>query len=104
MVELPASPWLSTPAGTVQGGATALLADTALACAIQTTLPRGDTFLPLDVKVNYLRPVIPDGRLLTATSKVTHQGRSLAVAHATVHNADGRPVALATGSASLTST
>ncbi|HUR48015.1 MAG TPA: PaaI family thioesterase [Acidimicrobiales bacterium] len=102
VVELPASPWLSTPAGTVQGGFTALIADTALACAIQTTLRRGDTFVPLDVKVNYLRPVMPDGRLLTATAKVTHEGRSLAVAHATVHNADGKPVALATGSAALT--
>jgi uncharacterized protein (TIGR00369 family) len=86
----------------VQGGFTALIADTALACAIQTTMERGDAFLPLDVKVNYLRPVMPDGRLLTATAMVTHQGRSLAVAHATVHNADGKPVALATGSAALT--
>ena len=103
VVALPASPWLSTPAGTVQGGFTALIADTALACAIQTTLERGDAFLPLDVKVNYLRPVMPDGRELTATASVTHRGRSLAVAHATVHNADGKPVALATGSAAVTS-
>ena len=101
VVTLPASPWLSTPAGTVQGGFTALIADTALACAIQTTIQRGDSFLPLDVKVNYLRPVMPDGRELTATAEVTHRGRSLAVAHATVHNADGKPVALATGSAAL---
>lgn len=103
VVAMPATPWLSTPAGTVQGGFTALIADTALACAIQTTMPRGDAFLPLDVKVNYLRPVMPDGRPLTATAEVTHRGRSLAVAHATVHNADGKPVALATGSAALTS-
>lgn len=103
VVSLPASAWLSTPAGSVQGGFTALIADTALACAIQTTIPRGDAFLPLDVKVNYLRPVWPDGRLLRATAEVTHKGRSLAVAHATVHNADGKPVALATGSAALTS-
>lgn len=101
VIDLPASPWLSTPAGTVQGGLTALLADTALACAIQTAMQRGDTFLPLDVKVNYLRPVFPDGRPLTATAEVTHRGRSLAVAHAKVHNADGKPVALATGSAAL---
>lgn len=103
VVALPATAWLSTPAQTVQGGVTALVADTALACAIQTTMQSGDAFLPLDVKVNYLRPVFPDGRLLTATAEVTHRGRSLAVAHTTVHNADGKPVALATGSAALTS-
>lgn len=102
IVALPCSPWLSSPAGTIQGGVTALIADSALACAVQTTMRRGDTFLPLDVKVNYLRPVFPDGRQLTATAEVTHRGRSLAVAHATVHNADGKAVALATGSAALT--
>lgn len=101
-VALPCSPWLTTPAGTVQGGVTALIADCALACAVQTTMDRGDSFLPLDIKVNYLRPVFGDGRPLTATAELTHRGRSLAIAHATVHNADGKPVALATGSAALT--
>lgn len=100
-VTIPATEWLATPAGTVQGGVTALVADTALACAIQSTVERGDEYLPLDVKVNYLRPVIPDGRPVTATGEVTHRGRSLAVAHATVENADGKQVALATGSASI---
>lgn len=100
-VTMPATEWLCSPAGTVQGGVTALLADTALACAIQTTVERGDSFLPLDVKVNYLRPLLRDGRPVTATGEVTHRGRSLAVAHATVENADGRQVALATGSAAL---
>lgn len=100
-VAMPASEWLCSPARTVQGGVTALLADTALACAIQTTVERGDGFLPLDVKVNFLRPVLPDGRRVTAAGEVSHRGRSLAVAHAAVESADGKPVALATGSAAL---
>lgn len=102
-VAMPASEWLCSPAGTVQGGVTALLADTALTCAIQGTVEHGSSFLPLDVKVNYLRPILPDGRPVTAADEVTHRGRSLAVAHATVENADGKPVALATGSATLSS-
>lgn len=100
-VALPATEWLCSPAGAVQGGVTALVADAALACAIQTTVERGDAFLPLDVKVNYLRPILPDGRMVTATAEVTHRGRSLVVAHATVHNADAKQVALATGSAAV---
>ena len=36
---LPASEWLCSPLGTVQGGVLAMLADTALACAMQTTVP-----------------------------------------------------------------
>lgn len=98
-VTAPASEWFCSPARTVQGGVTALIADTALACAIQTTVDRGDAFLPLDVKVNYLRPLLGDGRAVTATGEVTHRGRSLVVAHAVVENADGKQVALATGSA-----
>lgn len=100
-VSLPASEWLATPGGTVQGGFTAMLADTALACAIQTTRERGDSFFPLDIKVNYLRPVFPDGKMVKAVGEVTHRGRSLTVAHATVVNADGKPVATATGSARM---
>lgn len=98
-VTMPATEWFCTPARTVQGGVTALIADTALACAIQTTVDRGDSFLPVDIKVNHLRPVFADGRDLVAEAAVTHRGRSIAVAHATVRNADGKPVAVATGSA-----
>lgn len=98
-LSMPATGWLTTPAGTVQGGFTAMLADAALACSIQTHMERGDSFVPVDVKVNYLRPVFPDNRPLTAVGTVTHKGRSLAIAHASVTNSDGKPVAIATGSA-----
>lgn len=98
-VSMPTSEWFCTPAGTMQGGVTALIADTALACAVQTTVDRGDSFLPVDVKVNHLRPVLPGTGRLTAQAEVTHRGRSIAVAHATVRNEDGKAVATATGSA-----
>jgi len=94
---LPASAWLCSPAGTVEGGAISLLADTALATAVQTTLPRRTAYTPLDLKVNYLRPVFPDGRDLVARARVIHRGRTLAVASAELENADGKPVAVATG-------
>jgi uncharacterized protein (TIGR00369 family) len=96
---LPTSPWLTSPLGTVQGGATALLADTVLATAVQTTLPKRTVYAPLDLKVNYLRPVFADGRDLIGTAKVVHRGRTLAVASAEIHNADGKKVAVATGTA-----
>jgi uncharacterized protein (TIGR00369 family) len=94
---MPSSPWLCSPAGTVEGGAIALLADTVLATAVQTTLPRRTAYTPLDLKVNYLRPVFPDDRELTGRGTVTHRGRTLAVAGAELRNADGKLVAVATG-------
>jgi uncharacterized protein (TIGR00369 family) len=96
---LPSTGWLTSPLGTVQGGSIALIADTALATAVQTTTPARTTYSPLDLKVSYLRPVFADGRDIQATATVVHRGRSLAVAQAEVRNADGKPVALATGTA-----
>ena len=95
---LPCSRWLSTSARTVQGGFTAMLAEAALAAAVYSTAPAGTATATLDLKVNYLRPVFPDDRDLTARARVLHAGRTIAIAAAELTNADGKPVALATGS------
>ena len=96
---LPTSPWLTSPIGTVQGGATALLADTVLSTAVQTTIPNRTAYVPLDLKVNYLRPVFADGRDLIGTGAVVHRGRTLAVASAEIRGAAGKKVAVAAGTA-----
>jgi uncharacterized protein (TIGR00369 family) len=79
----------------------ALLADIALGAAIGTTLPAGTALAPVDLKVNYLRPLAADGREATARGTVLHSGRRIAVANAEVRNADDKAVALATGSAMI---
>ena len=95
---VPCTRWLCGPVGNVQGGVLALLAQTAHHAAAQTTAGAGVGLVPLDLKVNLLRPVPPDGRVLRARGHVVHQGRSYVVAEAEVTNADGKRVALATGS------
>jgi uncharacterized protein (TIGR00369 family) len=99
---MPATQWLcAPPRGRVQGGAVALLAETALDGAIQAVLPAGTALAPIDLKVNYLRPLAADGREAVAHGRVQHAGRRIAVAGAEVLDADGRPVAVATGSAMI---
>jgi uncharacterized protein (TIGR00369 family) len=98
---LPASQWLASPAPVLYGGAIAMLADAALSCAVMTINPAGSSFAPLDLKVNYLRPVLPDGSLLTARATLVHRGRSMAVATAEILNAEGKKVALASSSSML---
>jgi uncharacterized protein (TIGR00369 family) len=95
---LPCSKWLSTSAGTIQGGFTAMLAEAAMASAAFSTAPAGTAVATLDFKVNYLRPVFPDGEDLTARARILHRGRTLAIAAADVTNSEGKQVALATGS------
>jgi uncharacterized protein (TIGR00369 family) len=96
---MPASGWLCAPVqGRLYGGAIALLAGTAIDGAVQTTLPAGTAFGPVDLKVYFLRPVTPDGRDLVARGTVIHRGRGMAIGTSEVFDADGKKVAVATGS------
>jgi uncharacterized protein (TIGR00369 family) len=97
-VVMPCSEWLASPSGRLQGGAIAMLADFAMLIAVETTVPAGLAFAGLDLKANFLRPVSPDLSELTARAQVIHAGRTIAIARATVSNAEGKPVLLATGS------
>jgi uncharacterized protein (TIGR00369 family) len=97
---MPASEWLCSPVqGRLYGGAIAMLAGTAIDGTVQTTLPAGTAFAPVDLKVYFLRPVRPDGRDLVARGTVIHRGRSMAIGTSEVFDADGKKVAVATGSA-----
>jgi uncharacterized protein (TIGR00369 family) len=95
------SPWFTSPAGTVYGGFLAFLADSVLAGAVNTVIPPGSTFAPLDLKVSFLRPVMPDGRTITASATVVHRGRTLVVADAQIVSADGKVAVKATSSAAV---
>jgi len=98
--KMPASEWLCSPVqGRLYGGAIAMLAGTAIDGTVQTTLPAGTAFAPVDLKVYFLRPVPPDGRDLLARGTVIHQGRTIAIGTSDVFDADGKKVAVATGSA-----
>jgi uncharacterized protein (TIGR00369 family) len=69
--ELPASPWLNNAFGVVYGGALALLADSAIAGAIWTTMDAGEALASLNRHVSFFRPVLADGRRLVAKGHVT---------------------------------
>ena len=97
-VVMPASEWLASPTRLLQGGTLVMLADTAMLLAVMTISPAGTAYVGLDLKVNFLRPAPPDGRDLTARAEVVHAGRTIAITSARIENADGKVVALATGS------
>ncbi|MGH2926320.1 MAG: PaaI family thioesterase [Solirubrobacterales bacterium] len=95
---MPSSEWLASPSRRIQGGAIAMLADFAMLIAVQTTTPAGLAFAGLDLKVNFLRPAEPGDHELVARGDVVHAGRSIAITRAVVESAEGKRVALATGS------
>jgi uncharacterized protein (TIGR00369 family) len=97
---LPATRWLcAPPPGRVQGGAVAMLAGAAMEAAMQTAAPARGRFVPLEIKLNYLRPLASDGRDAAAHATLVHGGRRTAVARAEITDADGRGIAVASGSA-----
>jgi uncharacterized protein (TIGR00369 family) len=97
-IAMPASPWLSGALGVIYGGALALLADATITTATATTLPPATAFSPLDLKVNFLRPVVPHRGDLVARARIVHRGRTIAVATCEIINAEGKTVAMATAS------
>ena len=78
-----------------------MLADSAIASSIQSTLPPKTAYASIDLKVTFIRPVAPDGRDLVARARVIHRGRTLATSSAVLENADGKQVATAVGSAMI---
>ena len=100
-ITMPASLWFCTGFGTFYGGALAAFADAAINTAVMTTVPAGTSFGTLDLKVNFLRLVTPDGRDLVARATVEQRGRTIAVTTCWIDDADGKRVAMASGSAMI---
>jgi len=92
-----AAPWMLNPLGSVHGGAIATLLDSAVGCAVHTTLPVGVGYTTLELKVNYVRGIPADGGTLLAEGTVIHRGGRVATAEARLTSAaDGRLFAHAT--------
>ncbi|PTW62695.1 uncharacterized protein (TIGR00369 family) [Breoghania corrubedonensis] len=78
------------PLGTVHGGWLATLLDSALGCAVQTTLNPGESYTTLEFKVNCTRPVFDTTGELLCEGKTVHRGKRTATAEATLKDSDGR--------------
>jgi uncharacterized protein (TIGR00369 family) len=88
----------ANPLGQLHGGIAATLLDSAMACAVHTTLPANQAYTSLDISVRYVRPGEIDGGELRAEGRVMHRGRKVCTAEATLHDEDGRLIATATSS------
>jgi uncharacterized protein (TIGR00369 family) len=79
------------PLGTVHGGWYATLLDSALGCAVHTSLPAGLGYTTAELSVNLVRSANPrDGVPLRAVGQVIHSGRQLATAEARIVGPDGK--------------
>jgi uncharacterized protein (TIGR00369 family) len=81
------------PLGTVHGGIAATLLDSAMGCAVHTTLGEDEAYTTLELKVNYVRAITEATGRVVATGSVIHRGGRVATAEARLTDDDGRLLA-----------
>ena len=84
------------PLGSVHGGWYATLLDSALGCAVHTTVPAGYGYTTAELGVNIVRAASAKTGPLRAIGQVIHSGRQLATAEARIVGPDGKLYAHAT--------
>jgi uncharacterized protein (TIGR00369 family) len=77
------------PIGSVHGGFAATLLDSALGCAVHTTLPAGVGYSTLELALNLVRGITPATGPVLAEGNVVHAGRRTATAEARLTAEDG---------------
>jgi len=84
------------PIGVVHGGFAATLLDSALGCAVHTTLPQGVAYTTLQINVNLVRAITRETGLVRCEGRVIHAGRQMATAEANLVDGGGKLLAHAT--------
>jgi uncharacterized protein (TIGR00369 family) len=84
------------PLGSVHGGYAATLLDSCLGCAVHSTLPKGTGYTTVELKVNYIRPLMEDTGPVRAEGKVVSAGRKIGIAEGRIHDTAGKLYAFAT--------
>jgi len=82
--------YLYNPIGVVHGGFAMALLDSAMGCAVHSTLAAGDRYTTLEVKTNFVRPITIDTGRVRCEGAVIHRG-------ATVATAEGKLFAVSSG-------
>jgi uncharacterized protein (TIGR00369 family) len=89
--------FLYNPIGSVHGAFAMALLDSAMGCAVHSTLAAGEQYTTLEVKVNFIRPITTDTGRVRCEGVVVHRGGRIATAEGKVI-AEGSGKLLAHGS------
>jgi uncharacterized protein (TIGR00369 family) len=81
------------PIGNVHGGIAATMLDSAMGCAVHSTLPPGARFTTLDLHVHYTRAITADTGRVVAIGETVHLGGRTATAEGRVVDEDGTVLA-----------
>ena len=78
------------PIGVVHGGFASTLLDSALGCAVHSTLAKGEAYTTLELKVNLVRAITVETGRITAEGRLIHRGRTVGTAEAYLRDGAGK--------------
>jgi uncharacterized protein (TIGR00369 family) len=81
------------PIGTIHGGWTATILDGAMAYCVHSTLKAGEGYTTLEMKINYIRPVLPSVGVVRCESKLIHRGSRTATSEGRLFDQHGKLLA-----------
>lgn len=84
------------PHGVVHGGFGATLLDSAMGCAVYTTLEAGDLYTTLELKINFLKPLSAAAGEVRGIGTLVHASRTVAFAEGRIEGRDGTLYGFAT--------
>jgi uncharacterized protein (TIGR00369 family) len=81
------------PVGTIQGGWAATILDGAMAHAVHTTLKPGENYTTVEMKISYVRRVMPSSGPVRCEAELIHRGRRIATSEGRLLDAQGKLLA-----------
>jgi uncharacterized protein (TIGR00369 family) len=78
------------PIGVVHGGLAATLLDSAMGCAVHSTLPAGAGYTTLEIKVNFIRAMTAETGRVRCEARIVHVGGRTATAEGKVIDEAGK--------------
>ena len=87
--ELQPAEYHYNPIGTVHGGVASTILDSAMGCAVHSTLPTGTGYTTVELKINFIRPLSTETGKVLCQAKVIHSGGRIATAEGKVVDKNG---------------
>jgi uncharacterized protein (TIGR00369 family) len=88
--ELEPAEYHYNPIGMVHGGVASTVLDSAMGCAVHSTLPAGTGYSTVELKVNFIRPLSTRTGTLRCEASVIHTGGRIATAEGKLVDKDGK--------------
>lgn len=81
------------PMGTIHGGWIATILDSAMGCAVHSTLKAGQLYTTTSMTINYVRPLMADSGTVRCEGVTVYTGSRLATSEGRLTDSKGRLIA-----------